>query len=64
LEKTVKEISTVKMPPPALQDDSTVRIGMMSAAFPPAHAARADVADDRKVRMGMMSPAFPPKRAQ
>jgi hypothetical protein len=60
LEKTVKEITAVKMPPPAIKDREAVRMGYMSPAFPPVRTEPASVGDEGKVRMGYMTPAFPP----
>jgi hypothetical protein len=59
LEKTVKEISAVKIPTPAIKDEGTVRIGFASPAFPPVHAELARVADNGRVRIGFATPAFP-----
>jgi hypothetical protein len=59
LERTVKEISTVKIPTPAIEDNGTVRMGYGSPAFPPVRAEPARVADEGKVRMGAWTPPFP-----
>jgi len=64
LEKTVKEISTVKIPTPAIKDQGTVRMGLVSPAFPPVRATPANLADGEKVRIGLVSPTFPPARAR
>lgn len=64
MEKNVKEISAVKMSPPAIKDHGTVRMGLVSPAFPPVRATPANVADGEKVRIGLVSPAFPPVRAR
>jgi hypothetical protein len=64
LEKTVKEISTVKIPTPAIKDHEAVRMGYMSPAFPPVRMEPASAGDKGKVRMGYMTPAFPPARAR
>ena len=64
MEKTVKEISTVKMSTPATKDDGMVRMGMVSPAFPPVRTEPPKAADNGRVRMGMVSPAFPPARAR
>jgi hypothetical protein len=60
----VKEISTVKIPTPAIKDPGTVRMGVTSPAFPPVRTSPASVADKAKVQMGQMTPAFPPARAR
>jgi len=54
IEKTVKEICTVKIPVPAA--DGTV---LPSSPLPPARAEPARVVDDGKIRMGSFSPLFP-----
>jgi hypothetical protein len=59
LEKTVKDISTVKIPTPAIEDNGAVRMGSFSPPFPPVRAEPARVADKGKIRMGSFSPAFP-----
>jgi hypothetical protein len=64
LEKTVKEISTVKIPTPAIEDKGTVRMGYGTPAFPPVRAEPARVADKGKVRIGYGTPAFPPTCAR
>ena len=64
MEKTVKEISAVKIPTPAIKDDGTVRMGYGTPPFPPVHAEPVRVADDGKVRIGYSTPAFPPARAR
>jgi hypothetical protein len=45
LEKTVKDIITVKIPPPAIKDNGTVRMGYTTPPFPPVRAEPARVAD-------------------
>jgi hypothetical protein len=59
LERTVKEISTVKIPARAIEDKGAVRIGVFTPPFPPIHAEPAAVADKGKVRMGVFTPMFP-----
>jgi hypothetical protein len=59
LEKSVKEISTVKIPSPAIEDNSAVRMGSFTPAFPPVRAEPAKVADKGTIRMGSFSPPFP-----
>jgi hypothetical protein len=64
LEKTVKEITTVKITPPALRDNGTVRMGYTTPAFPPVRDQPPRVTDNGKVRIGYTTPAFPPARAR
>jgi hypothetical protein len=64
LERTVKEISAVKIPTPAIEDNGTVRMGYGTPAFPPVRAEPARVADKGKVRIGYGTPAFPPTCAR
>ena len=52
MEKTVKDISTVKIPNPAIEHNGTVRMGMMTPPFPAVRAEPARVADKGKVRIG------------
>ena len=61
MQPSVKEISTVKIPPLTIKDDRKVRVGMMTPAFPAVRAEPENVRDDHKVRVGMMTPAFPPR---
>jgi hypothetical protein len=63
-EKNVKDISAVKIPTPAIEDHGTVRMGLVSPAFPPVRATPANLTDGEKVRIGLVSPAFPPARAR
>ena len=60
----MKEISTVKMPPPAVKDEGTVRMGYATPAFPPVRTEPANLADNGKVRIGYATPAFPAVRAR
>jgi hypothetical protein len=60
----VKEISAVKMSPPAIKDQGTVRMGYGTPAFPPVRDEPATVADKGKVRIGYGTPAFPAERAR
>jgi hypothetical protein len=55
----VKEISTVKIPTPAIEDNSAVRMGAFTPAFPPVRAEPARMADKGKIRMGAFTPPFP-----
>jgi hypothetical protein len=55
----VKDISTVKIPTPAIQDNDAVRMGAWTPPFPPVRAEPARVADEGKVRMGAWTPPFP-----
>jgi hypothetical protein len=64
LERTVKEISTVKMSPPAIKDEGTVRMGYATPAFPLVRTEPANVVDNGKVRIGYATPAFPTVRAR
>jgi hypothetical protein len=50
LEKTVKEISIIKIPTLATKDPGTVRMGVVSPAFPPVRTEPASVADKAKVQ--------------
>jgi hypothetical protein len=59
MEKTVKDIGTVKIPTPAIEHNGTVRMGMMTPPFPPVHAEPARVVDEGKVRMEAWTPPFP-----
>jgi hypothetical protein len=40
-------------------DDTRVRMGAISPAFPPAQATPATVKDQGQTRMGAIAPAFP-----
>lgn len=64
LERTVKEVSNVKMPIPAIKDEGLVRMGLVSPAFPPVKTTRSEVADTGKVRIGLVSPSFPRARVE
>jgi hypothetical protein len=64
LERTVNENSAIKIPPRAIEDNGTVRMGVFSPPFPPIHAAPAGVADKGKVRMGVFTPVFPAPSAK
>jgi hypothetical protein len=64
LEKTVKEINIVKISPPAIKDNGTVRMGYTTPPFPPVRAEPANVTDSGRVRTGFATPAFPPVRAR
>jgi len=59
LERTVKDISTVKIPSPAIRDAGTVRLGLFTPLFPPISSAPASVVDNGKVRVGLFTPLFP-----
>ena len=59
MEKIVKDSSTVKIPPPVIEDNGAVRMGYVSPPFPPVRAEAARMADEGKVRMGMFTPLFP-----
>jgi hypothetical protein len=54
----------LQTPAPQIQDEGWVRIGTMSATFPPARVAPPNVGDARRIQMGTMSPTFPLVRAQ
>jgi hypothetical protein len=60
----VKEISTVKIPTPTIEDDGRVRLGLTSPLFPPVRSKPENVADGGKVRLGLTSPLFPPVRSR
>ena len=64
MERTVKEMSTVKVPTPAIKDEGLVRMGLVSPAFPPVKATGREVADNGKVRIGLVSPSFPRARVK
>ena len=64
MERTVKDISTVKIPPAAIEDKGTVQLGYGTPAFPPVRAEPARVADKGRVRIGYGTPAFPPGRVR
>jgi hypothetical protein len=64
LERTVKEISTVKVPTPAIRDEGLVRLGLVSPTFPPVKTTRSEIADSGKVRIGLVSPSFPRARVE
>ena len=61
---TVKGMSTVKIPNPAIKDDGRVRKGLTTPLFPQVHSKPENVADGGKVRLGFTSPAFPRARAR
>jgi len=52
----------VRQTPPVISDSGKVRIGDVTALFPPVRGRPANIADSRKVRIGDVSPAFPPLR--
>ena len=49
----------LKNPTPAITDNGTGRMGMLSPAFPVLTNPPEKTADDGKVRLGMLSPSFP-----
>jgi hypothetical protein len=55
----VKDISTVKIPTPAIEYNGAVRMGAYTPPFPAVRAEPARVADHGKIRMGAFTPAFP-----
>ena len=55
----MKDLSTVKMPPPETEDNGTVRLGYGTPPFPSVRAEPRRVADNGKVRIGYGTPAFP-----
>jgi hypothetical protein len=59
MEKTVKDIGTVKIPTPAIEHNGTVRMGMMTPPFPPVHAKPTGVVHKGNIRVGSFSPLFP-----
>jgi hypothetical protein len=58
LEKTVKDISAVKIPTPAIQTDAVAG----PLAFPPLDPLPTGVVDSGKIRMGVWTPPFPAPR--
>ena len=54
----MKEISTVKIPTPAIEHNRAVRMGAYTPAFPPVHREPPKVADKGKIRMGAYTPVF------
>jgi hypothetical protein len=63
-EVTVKEISVMKNPTRATNDDGRVRIGLTTPLFPPVRREPENIGDDGKVRMGLTTPLFPPVRRE
>ena len=64
MERTVKDVNTVKIPSPAIQHKGTVRMGAYTPAFPPVRTEPAKVADTGRVELGAYSPPFPSPRAK
>jgi hypothetical protein len=64
LERTVKEISTVKIPTPVIESNAAVRMGSFSTTFPPIRDKPNVIADHGNIRMGSFSPPFPEIRAK
>jgi hypothetical protein len=64
LETTVKEISTVKIPSLAIEDNGAVRMGSFTPPFPSVDALPTSLVHNGKVQMGSYSPMFPPVPAK
>jgi hypothetical protein len=64
MERTVKEISAVKIPPPAIEYKGSVAMGAYTPPFPELRAEPARVVDKGEIRMGSFSPPFPPAVAK
>jgi hypothetical protein len=59
MELPMKQTIDVREIPAAISNSGKVRLGSLSAGFPPVYGQPANTSDTGKVRLGNMSPAFP-----